>query len=79
MKKQMTTIGRKLATADMKKMLGGGGPGVGGTGTGLRCGTPPPPGRCDLTFTGECCTCCAGPTGAFCRAQAQQSPACYLV
>lgn len=77
MNKQMANIGRKLTTADMKKMLGGGGPGVGGTVTGLRCNYPAPP-RCDVAYSGNCCTCCLGPTGDLCRLQAQQNPACWV-
>lgn len=80
MKKQMAKIGRKLSTADMKKMLGGG-PGMGGSGTGsARCGAPPP--RCisspfDYTFGGaDCCRCCDNSPCLFAR---NQDPACWLV
>ncbi len=78
MNNQKANVGRKLSAADMKKLLGGG-PGVGGSGTGQRCGAAPPPGQCALTFSVKCCACCAGPTGSWCRYQAQQSTACYLV
>lgn len=78
MNKQMVSIGRKLNAADMKKLLGGG-PGVGGSGTGLRCGIPPAFPNCDVNYNGRCCTCCAGPAGAACRAGREADPACWLV
>jgi hypothetical protein len=79
MNKQMANFGRRLSSADMKKMLGGG-PGIGGTGTGTaRCGTPPAPPNCDVIYNGRCCTCCAGLAGAACRVGRSADPACALV
>lgn len=80
MNKQIATIGRKLAAADMKKMLGGG-PGVGGTGTGLRCAAPPPPPKCITTYVSNgslnCCRCCAGATA--CEVDRSNDPNCWIV
>jgi hypothetical protein len=75
MNKQMATIGRKLAAADMKKMLGGA-PGVGGSGTGQRCAQVDPcMGEYIPGGEGCCRTCCT----RACLAAQQADPTCWYV
>jgi hypothetical protein len=59
MKKEMANFGRRLSVADKKKLLGGG-PGVGGSGTGsgLRCEQINPCGPVYIPgIIGCCCVC----------------------
>jgi hypothetical protein len=74
MNKQMANFGRRLSSADMKKMLGGGG-GVGSGGTGgFKC--YPYTGPCISTYTPggqDCCkTCCS----RSCYRGQQEDPVC---
>jgi hypothetical protein len=78
MNKQMANFGRRLFAANMKQLQGGIRVGTGGNA--FRCDYPVPPAPCDTTYVpGSCCTCCAGPTGKGCRADAQADPACLAV
>jgi len=76
MNKQITNFGHKLSVADMKKLQGGG-PAVGGTGTGAaRCEQLDP---CMAVYIqggeGCCRTCCT----RTCLMQQQSDPVCFYV
>jgi hypothetical protein len=75
MNKQMANFGRRLYAADMKKMLGGG-PGVGGTGTGQRCAQVDPCGFVYIPgWEGCCCVCFT----RACLAAQQADTSCWYI